>query len=94
MRHRGNIQCATKQWIRTSFRVTCASWTCSLQHIPLNVMRFFLPQVRAMQLAAFSVITLCCDEQSRAKLHTPHLREQKPHVLQRNMQPRVWSLCE
>ena len=54
-------------------------------HIPLNDLRFFLPQVRGMQFAPLWVIILCCDGQSRAKLHAPHLRKKKPQVIQRNV---------
>ena len=47
-----------------------------------------------MQFAPLWVIILCCDGQSRAKLHAPHLRKPKPHVIQRNIQPHACSQCD
>ena len=88
------MQFKKKSVFRTSIGVTCAySDLQSAAHSREKDLRIFLPQVRDMLFAAFGVIILCCDGQYGAKPHAPHLRKKKPHVIHRNMQPRVWSQC-
>ena len=53
--------------------------------IPLNDMRFWLPQVRGMQFGPRLPIATQNDDPQGGKLHAPHLRKKKPQVIQRNV---------
>ena len=53
--------------------------------IPLNDMRFLLPQVRGMQFGPRLPIATQNDDPQGGKLHAPHLRKKKPQVIQRNV---------